>query len=336
MPRPPVRTSAACCGPLPAIGGAPLTRRSLLLGTAGLAGAGLLAACGGGGEADPTDTSSELGLTPLDDQQVVLAQIFNANAYAISGTEQRLAFGLAGGAGGGLLLDSPAELRFDLLIDSSGGTSGGGESRLEAVGDPVTVPRHADGIPIAYYPLRFTFPEPGTYVARVTVPDRDSPLEAALRVLSPEESTLVQPGQPIPDVPTPTAADPLGTEPLCTREPPCPLHDVSLSAARAEGAPVALLVSTPAFCQIGVCGPVLDLLLEEHDRFPDLRMIHCEVYAQADIGPSADNLVPTVAALGLDFEPSLFAIDAAGVVVDRIDNVFDRAEITAAIESIAT
>src|SRR3546814_12918171 len=74
--------------------------------------------------------------------------------------------------------------------------------------------------------------------------------------------SVVKPGDAIPAVATPTPTDARGVNPICTAEPACPLHDVSLADALGEGRPIALLVATPAFCQIAICRPVLALLLE--------------------------------------------------------------------------
>ena len=70
----------------------------------------------------------------------------------------------------------------------------------------------------------------------------------------------------------------------------------------AEGRPVALLVSTPKFCQVAICGPVLDVLLSQRGAFPDVRMIHAEVYTDETI----ETLAPVIDALGMTYEPGLF------------------------------
>lgn len=62
-------------------------------------------------------------------------------------------------------------------------------------------------------------------------------------------------------------------------------------------------------------------------------MIHCEVYPD-DQGPTSGSLAPIVEALGMEFEPSLYLIGADGIVIDRLDNVFDRAELTAALDAL--
>ena len=126
--------------------------------------------------------------------------------------------------------------------------------------------RYADGLPRAYFPLRVTIDEPGIYTARTEIDGAAT--EMAFQVDSPDDVKVIQPGAAMPSLETPTTTDARGVDPVCTSEPACPLHDVTLAEALAEGAPVALLVATPAFCQIAICGPVLDVLLDVRDDQP--------------------------------------------------------------------
>jgi hypothetical protein len=202
------------------------------------------------------------------------------------------------------------------------------------VGPPITVARHVEGVPIAYYPLRFTPERTGVHQAAATI-DGTS-VTAAFEVGGPDQVDLLQRGDPLRPVATPTATDHRGVEPICTRKPePCPLHDRSLDEVLAAGRPVAYLVSSPQFCQIGVCGPVLELLLEQHAARPDIAMVHAEVYADTRGGDlRSAELAPAVQAYSLSYEPALFVAGADGRIVERLDNVFDRAELQSAIAKV--
>ena len=136
-------------------------------------------------------------------------------------------------------------------------------------------------------------------------------------------------------VETPTTADARGVTPICTRSPQCPFHDQTLTQALATGAPVALMISTPQYCQTGVCGPVLDLVIEQSAVTPGLQIVHAEVYVDpnGDGGPAANGLTDAVSAYGLSFEPSLFVARADGTIVARLDNVFDRVELAQAFRA---
>jgi hypothetical protein len=152
------------------------------------------------------------------------------------------------------------------------------------------------------------------------------------RLSTPRCTPPVVRAQTAPGAASPTVADPMGVDPLCTREPDCGLHETSLAALVGAGTPVAVLFATPARCQSQYCGPVLDELLTQVDG-PGKRVafVHVEIY-RAETGVA---LVPTVEAWNLPSEPWLFGIDAAGVVVDRLDGAFGADEIGALVARLA-
>lgn len=288
----------------------PITRRAFVVG-AGAAGALLAAGCA----STTTTTTAPASSDPGDTLNLALR--FDANDYALAGVPQRLVVSVLDNRG-----EPPATLadalEFQLTRDG------------KPVGDPISATSHADGVPVAYFPVRTTIAEPGTYSMTTTV--NGTSLSSPLRVADPGSTTLVLPGQPLPVVDTPTVDDPRGVDPICTRKPEiCEFHTVDLAAALAAGSPTALLVSTPQFCQIGVCGPVLNLLMETRNRYPGITFVHAEVFANLE-GPPKAPTTATVAAMGLTFEPSLFLVGPDGIVKERLDIVFDRTEIAAGLD----
>lgn len=287
-----------------------LTRRTFVVG-AGTLGALVVAGCGSTSSGGATSTT-------VSPDTLNLALRFDPNSYALAGVPQRLVTSVVTNRNEPPD-DLPGSLEFQLTRDG------------QPVGDPITTEAHADGVPIAYFPVRTTIAEPGTYSLTTTV--AGTTLSTPMIVSPAAGSTLVQPGQALPVVATPTLGDPRGVEPICTRKPEiCPFHAVDLTTALAAGSATALLVSTPQFCQIGVCGPVLNLLMEYRDRYPSITFVHAEVFAGLE-GPDGPTS-PTVAAMGLEFEPSLFLVGADGVVNDRLDIVFDRPEITTGLDAL--
>jgi hypothetical protein len=145
------------------------------------------------------------------------------------------------------------------------------------------------------------------------------------------QPTAPIPGMAAPRAPSPTLANTLGVDPICTRDPQCPLHTVSLASVIGAGKPVAALFATPARCQSLYCGPVLDRLLKTMKAYEDrATFVHVEIYQD-----SRSNAVsPTVAAWGLPSEPWLFGIDGAGTVVSRIDGAFGGAEMNALLQQL--
>lgn len=289
------------------------TRRQLLLGGTAAAGAVLLGACGddGDGDAAATTTTTAAGAAGL-----ALAQFFGGPMF-VAGKEARLPFGVADQDGLLATADTPERLELQIL-----GPDGA------TVGDTIEVERHADGLPRPYFPLKVTVDAPGIYTARTEI--EGSATEMSFQVHAAGDVKVIQPGAAAPDVDTPTPADARGVTPICTNEPACPLHDVTLTEALAEGAPIALLVATPAFCQFAICGPVLDVLLDVRADHPGIRFLHAEVYA--DPAKDLETYAPVVAPLGLHFEPCLVLIGADGLVVDRVDTIYDRLELQTALD----
>ncbi len=198
-------------------------------------------------------------------------------------------------------------------------------------------PDHQHADLFRYYPLRTTLPEPGIYDLSLAIGGAVS--EIPIQAFAAEEAALPLVGDPFPLIRTPTIADPLGVDRLCTRFEPCAFHGVDAAELIGAGRPLALLVATPAFCSTAYCGPVLETLIDATAGRDDLDVIHVEVYANTDevdgnIADPGIRLVSSVQELGLTFEPSLFLIDGDGVVADRIDNVFDATELLEAIEQL--
>ncbi len=296
---------------------APISRRSVLAGSAALA---FLAACSNGKSNVSTGTS-QLSLEPGGDSRVLIANFAYGGNYLISGTPQRMTYLI--GAGGAPTTDAPPDLTFQLSIDGND------------VGDPIVVTAHTDGVPVPYFPLRTTFEQAGLWTVSTVIDG--TPDTSTIQVSEPKDVKLVQVGQALPPFDTPTVDDHRGVEPICTDVPECPLHSQTLATALTTGKPVALLVATPAYCQVGLCGPVLKLLLEQAPNHPEMEFVHAEVYTNAaavgDINLATT--APIIDALGLTFEPSLFVADASGTVRTRLDNVYDRAELRDALASVS-
>lgn len=295
--------------------GTPLSRRRFLVASAGLA---FAAACGNGGSRTSTDapTTTAPGTAGGVDG---LAQFFPPSDFAVTGSPQRLPVGIViDGVPAGLDL-APQSITVQLRTGDAD------------VGEPITVERHGQGLPRAYYPVMASFDSPGIYAMTATV--EGTPIEASFQVAAATALELVGAGMPMPTVPTPTTADKAGVAVVCTRDPVCPLHSVSLDDALVDDLPIALLVSSPAFCQTQVCGPVLETLLSlvpEHEG--KIRFIHVEPYADPRKPPSEWEAAPIMGALHLPYEPALFLVEAGGTVHQRLDVVFDAAEVAAALD----
>jgi hypothetical protein len=265
-----------------------LDRRTFLLGAAA---AGFATACGGSdGAAEPTYS---------------IVQRFPQDGFVPG--EIRLPFSLADAAE--FVTDGPDELGAQ-IVDLDG----------NAIGDPITAVRR-DITPTPYYAFRTTIDTPGVYGIRI---DGGPDEGANFQVMERDQVTIPRPGDVLEGFDTPTVDDPAGVDPICTREPPCPFHAMTLTEALSTGKRVAYFVGTPAFCQTGSCTPALETMVGVQSEYADdYEFVHAEVWTDL----SATEVAPAVDALGILFEPALFITDAEGVVVERVDGLWDATEL---------
>jgi hypothetical protein len=206
---------------------AAMHRREFLLAGAGLV---LLGACGSKDDDDDVvakvaDSSST---APANRLNLVVATYFH-----VAGIDERVTAAIINAEGSGPVpLDGPVELAID--------------------GEPVEATIHQDGTPLPYLLVHHRFAKPGVATLKATFKGASG--EAALQVMDPAAMKVPFPGKPMIATPSPTASATLGVDPICTADPVCPLHEVSLDAALAEKRPLAVLFSTPARCQSRFCG----------------------------------------------------------------------------------
>lgn len=280
---------------------APVSRRSFLLASAGLV-AGAACKSSGKGEIKVKGTSSttgdagkSTGTLPKDLSLVVASYIH------VVGIDQRVTVS---------------------LIQGDGPFKASGPVKISIDNQPVDAVLHTDGISLPYYLMHHRFADAGIHDVEAVVQGKK--LTTVVEVVDPAKSAIPFEGKPLIRTATPTVADSRGVNPVCTRQPACPLHDVSLDAALDEKRPIALLFATPALCQSRLCGPVLDSLLSVRDEFASkIRMLHVEIYTDLQ----GKTLAPAVQAYHLESEPFLFLAGADGVVKERLDNAYDKVEI---------
>lgn len=175
------------------------------------------------------------------------------------------------------------------------------------------------------YRTSATFPEAGIWESQARIDGRTS----RFRLQVPTSASAPVPGQAAPRAASPTPQQPLGVRPICTRDPECPLHSVSLSQVIGTGRPVAVLFATPARCTSQYCGPVLDELLALRAPYEDrVTFVHVDIYRDL----RTTKVSPTVTAWGLPSEPWLFTVDGAGTVLARLDTAFGRNEMRAVLD----
>ena len=280
---------------------AQVSRRSFVLGAVALS----AVACGGSGGS--AATPQRLGVRFPDG--------FRAPSVAVVGHgPQRFPFVLVAEDGLPMIADVPATISVDIIYQ---------DETIET--QEIAV--RGEGAFTPFYPLVFTPPAVGSYLARTSFSD----IDVEFAVVERDDTTLFQPGETLPSFDTPTNADPAGVNPVCTRSPePCGFHEVTLTEALSNGKPTALLIATPAFCQTDVCASNVEWLIELGAQRDDINVIHAEVYEDFNRDVNENGGLPTRAPMLLEwdfaFEPSFFVMDAAGTIVDGIHFAFDRGE----------
>ena len=279
---------------------------------AGAGAFGFVLATGCGGKDDDGATGARI-------LGAAFANGLSTAAVLVPGVEQRAPLVIFDADSGRPLRDKPPD-SIDVELWSKGAKLS--QSKVAVHDDEISTP---------YYPLTMTLPEAGDYEIRAAF----SEIPVSFRVSARDKVPLVQVGDQIRPVDTPTTTNALGVNPICTRAPQCPLHTTSYAEVIKTKGPTALLISTPGFCQTAVCGPVLELLMSERTNFPNIRMVHAEVYVDPQeyaSGKPNPRHTDAVKTYGMSFEPSLIVANADGIVVSRLDFTWDRAELRAALQ----
>ncbi len=280
-----------------------------------LVGGATVAACGGSSNSSSSSAATQATVpgSSHDDPNLVLVP----NDWEYFTGTSRLAILLADAKQNGapLPLDAPVSIRV--------GPQNG------PLGPPIPMVVHANGPEPQYALTQYTFPSAGVYNLQALFKGKTSSLP--ITVTAPSASATPTVGQPLPSVKSPTAAAPLGVNPICTAQPPCPFHAVSLDQALAAHRPVVLLFATPALCQSRFCGPVLNNLQTASAAWAGkVTFIHSEIYTDL----SGQTLTPPAQAYKLEHEPMLYVADATGTIAARVDNLFDQDEARSVLKSV--
>jgi hypothetical protein len=285
-----------------------LSRRALVIGGSALA---VMAACGG------KDKEIDVAGTPTTQRQKDLLQCVQAGFNFQTGIDERVTFALLQGVPPSPFSGGEVKVAFQ-------------KPGTEVLTEKVAALRKSDGIDERpYYVVRHNFDVAGNWGMQATVEGR-KPANLVFEVIDPGSAAFPTPGEAIPKTKTPTSADTMGVNPICTRsEGVCPFHAQSLDRLLLNGKPTVVLLSTPALCQSAVCGPVLDILMEQSEAVRDrLNIVHIEIFTD-DTGKTVS---PAVQAFGLVNEPVCYFTNYRGVVTERFNGPFDSSECSEAID----
>jgi hypothetical protein len=173
----------------------------------------------------------------------------------------------------------------------------------------------------AVYSAQVPLDKPGRHSMLAVTLVGGEPVAAASQIEVTTAATDKVPavGEPAPRVRTDTVASAGGDiEAIDTRRPTSDMHADFSKVVGSK--PVALLFATPQLCQSRVCGPVVDVALQQRARYGDrVEFIHQEVYADND--PSKGLREP-LRRFNLPTEPWLFVVGEDGRITARLEGSF--------------
>jgi len=192
-------------------------------------------------------------------------------------------------------------------------------------------------------------PLTGFYVAEVNLPVAGNWTLAAVAKLSSQtgvgvglmkvlaEASVAPIGSKAISTPTPVGTTEAQLKQICTRDPPDPMHYVSLDKALKNGLPTVVCFSTPLLCQSRMCGPVTDEVYAAFQTTGKAKanFIHVEEFLPGPSltppEPTEQNQSPPFRAWGRLTEPWTFVIDASGIIRERFEGPVVEQQIEAAL-----
>lgn len=286
-----------------------LSRRTLLIGGSALA---VMAACG------KKSKDIKVGHTSTTQGHRDVLQSVQAGFNFQTGVDERVTFALLRGVPPTLFKGGEVKVAFQ-------------KPGTRVLTEAVVAERKSEGVEARpYYVVHHTFDAPGDWGLQATA-EGMKPGNLVFTVDDPATVKWPVPGGAIPRTQTPTAADPMGVNPICTHSDGiCPFHEASLDTLVGKnGKPTIVLLATPALCQSQTCGPVLDILMSQSESVRDkLNIVHIEIYTD-ETGKTPS---PAFNAFNLNNEPVCYFADKRGTITERFNGVFDKTEATEAIQ----
>lgn len=152
-----------------------------------------------------------------------------------------------------------------------------------------------------------------------------------------EESPSPMVGQKAIASKSPTTADPGKVDPICTRDPVCSMHDLTIADAIANGKPTVINFGTPRYCTSRTCGPVVDYIEQAKSKVEDdANFVHVEVWKDDESVQRSDGEVPAFSEWKLATEPWTYFVGADGEIRDRWLGACGPDEVVRAVQALVS
>lgn len=252
------------------------------------------------------------------------------------------------------------EVEFALVhLGEADATSGSVDARYQATFVPVPgltpaqydpntdTPQLSTDTGTGVYRAHVNLPDPGFWGLRVRATFSDgSVAEGQQRFMVHETAEVLQVGDAMPRIENFTVADvaagrirPVAVDSRAQNDtdpiPDTHLHDTRIVDLIDAGRAIAVVVATPVYCVSRFCGPLVEVISELADEFPEVGFVHLEVWEDFDarqLNAAAAALIQTETGGN---EPWVFVADRDGTVVARWDNVLDESEFRRALDQVS-
>lgn len=195
----------------------------------------------------------------------------------------------------------------------------------KGLGGSVRPDAHVDGL----YVVRHDFDKPGRWVLRAEF--NGGKAIDTVEVLPQSASPGV--GQKAIASQTPTVDDSRGVDPICTRDPMCTMHEMTIAQAISSGRPSLIAFATPRFCESRTCGPAIDVIEEARATVGDaVNFVHVEIYTDT----TTAKITAAVDEWKLPGEPWVVFAKADGTVAERWSGAVGRGELADALPKLAS
>jgi hypothetical protein len=178
-----------------------------------------------------------------------------------------------------------------------------------------------------FYGAQLELPEAGNWIMAAAI-DLDGGRAVGQGAVSVAATVPAAVGSKAKPLATPVATTAAGRKKICTRDPACPLHEISLDDALRAGRPTVVNFGTPLLCTSQICGPVVDEQMVVADQLGGkASFVHIEIY------PSRSPAKPVRALTdyGFNTEPWLLVVDRDGIIRARFEGPVTAAQIEAAL-----